>query len=133
MRAAKPVVPVLGVEVQALGRFVTQDTELGGVKVPAGSRLMVMYGCGNRGESVFHRGDAFDITRDDGRRHIGFGAGPHYCVGANLVRLESKIAMDHWFDRISNVRLAPGENDFRHQHNFIFRALKELHLKFDRR
>jgi cytochrome P450 len=117
--------------IQALGRFVTRDTELAGVKLPAGSRLMVMYGCGNRDEAVFENSDAFIIGRTDARNHIAFGAGPHFCVGANLARLESRIAMEHWFDRIANVRLAPNKNDFRHQYNFIFRALKELHLEFD--
>ena len=119
--------------IQALGRFVAKDTELGGVKLEAGSRLMVMYGCGNRDEAVFERAEQFRIARDDGRKHVGFGAGPHYCPGANLARLESKIAMEHWLDRIANVRLAPGNNDFKHQYNFIFRALKELNLEFDRR
>ncbi|MGI9324701.1 MAG: cytochrome P450 [Pseudomonadales bacterium] len=119
--------------IQALGRFVVKDTELGGVKLAAGSRIMVMYGCGNRDQAIFSHADEFHIERNDGRNHVGFGAGPHYCVGANLARLESKIAMEHWFDRIGNVRLAPGKNDFKHQYNFIFRALNELHLEFERR
>ncbi len=119
--------------IQALGRFVTKDTELAGVKLPAGSRVMVLYGCGNRDESVFAQADRFRIERDDPRNHIAFGAGPHYCVGANLARLESRVAMEHWFDRIADTRLAPGKNDFKHQYNFIFRALQELHLEFTAR
>ena len=119
--------------IQALGRFVTEDTELGGVHMPAGSRLMVMYGCGNRDESVFSNSNSFQLDRSDERNHIAFGAGPHFCVGANLARLESKVALEHWFDRIANVKLAPGKNDFKHQYNFIFRALKALHLEFEAR
>jgi cytochrome P450 len=117
--------------IQALGRFVTEDTELGGVTLPAGSRLMVMYGCGNRDDGVFDDAEQFVIGREGTRKHVAFGAGPHYCVGANLARMESRIAMEHWFDRVANVRFAPDKNDFRHQYNFIFRALKELHLVFD--
>ncbi len=117
--------------IQALGRFVTKDTVLGGTPLPEGSRLMVMYGCGNRDEAVFAESGVFRIERNDERKHIAFGAGPHYCVGANLARLESKVAMEHLFKRMTNFRLAPDKNDLRHQYNFIFRALKELHLQFD--
>lgn len=117
--------------IQALGRFVTEDTLLGGVALPAGSRLMVMYGCGNRDESVFEGSETFRIERKDERKHIAFGAGPHYCVGANLARLESKVAMAHLFDRMTNFRFTPCKSDSRHQYSFIFRALKELHLQFD--
>jgi len=119
--------------IQALGRFVTQDTELGGHSIPAGSRVMVMYGRGNRDDGVFTYPDQFSIERKNDRRHIAFGAGPHYCVGASLARLESRIAMEHWFERIKNVRLVVDKNDFKHQYNFIFRALRELHLEFDAR
>jgi len=119
--------------IQALGRFVTRDTELGGVSLPEGARLMVMYGCGNRDESVFADPEKFQIQRNDERNHIAFGAGPHYCVGANLARLESQIAMDHLLRRLQNIRLAPDKNDFKHQYNFIFRALESLHLQFETR
>lgn len=118
--------------IQALGRFVTKDTVLGGVALPAESRLMVMYGCGNRDKTVFEDSEAFQIERQDERKHIAFGAGPHYCPGANLARLESKVAMEHLFSRMTNFRLAKGSK-LKHQYNFIFRALKELHLEFDAR
>jgi len=117
--------------IQALGRFVTKETTLGGVVLPEGARLMVMYGCGNRDESVFEDSETFRIHRRDERKHLAFGAGPHYCVGANLARLESKVALEHLFDRMTNFSLIEGKNDLRHQYNFIFRALKQLHLSFD--
>ena len=117
--------------IQALGRFVTQDTELGGVSLPEGSRVMVMYGCGNRDNTVFDEGESFQVDRVADRKHIAFGAGPHYCPGANLARLESKIAMEHLLSRLKNIRLAPGKNDFAHLYNFTFRALNSLHLQFD--
>jgi len=119
--------------IQALGRFVTKDTVLGGVALPEGSRLMVMYGCGNRDKTVFDDGERFQVGRVSERKHIAFGAGPHYCPGANLARLESKVAIEHLLQRLTNIQLAPGKNDFSHQYNFIFRALKSLHLQFEAR
>jgi cytochrome P450 len=115
--------------IQALGRFVVEDTELGGAKLPGGSRLVILYGSANRDESVFPDADRIDIHRENLREHLAFGAGPHYCVGAALARLESRIALEELFQRARELRLAPDKNDFTHQYNFIFRALKSLHVE----
>ncbi len=118
--------------IQALGRFATKDVEFGGVMIPAGSRVVMLYGCANRDGAKFDQAESFDIFRDNVREHVGFGAGPHYCIGSALARLESRIAFERLFSRIKNIRLAEGKNDFRHNYSFIFRALKELHLEFDK-
>ncbi len=118
--------------IQALGRFCVQETIVDGVKIPAGARVVVLYGAANRDTCRFAQANQFDIHRPNIREHMGFGAGPHYCVGSAVARLESKIAFEQLFKRIKNVRFSEGKNDFSHKYNFIFRGLNELHLKFDK-
>ena len=118
--------------IQALGRFATKDTVLAGTAIPAGSRVIMMYGSANRDEAVFECPADFKVDRENIKDHVAFGAGPHYCVGSTLARLESRIAFEVLFDRLDNIRLADGKNDFAHAYNFIFRALKALNVEFDR-
>ena len=84
-----------------------------------------------RDPAKFENPEKFDIDRDNLKDHVAFGAGPHYCVGAALARLESRVAFEVMFDRLADMRLAEGKNDFNHAYNFIFRALKALHIEFD--
>lgn len=81
--------------VQALVRFARQPAVLGGQEIPAGDTVVVMIGAANRDPSQFARAEAFDITVERGRneRHLAFGIGPHYCLGAPLARLETEIAL----------------------------------------
>ncbi|WP_099021182.1 cytochrome P450 [Mycolicibacterium palauense] len=85
--------------VQAFQRTATRDTELGGVTVRGGQRVGLFYGSGNFDEDVFERPEVFDITRDP-NPHLGFGGqGTHYCLGANLARMEIGLM----FDAIADV------------------------------
>lgn len=118
--------------IQSLGRFAKNDVELGGVKIPAGARVVVMYGCANRDESKFAKAAELDIDRENLRDHVGFGVGPHYCVGAALARLESRVAFEELFRRLDDIHLAEGKNDFEYMYSFIFRALNALHIRFDK-
>lgn len=93
--------------VQALWRATTEETELGGVVLPAEARLLVLFGSANRDEAVFAYGDEFVLDRDDGD-HLGFGFGPHYCLGARLARKEVGIVLGTLFDRTSGLTLRPG-------------------------
>jgi len=117
--------------VQCLFRTATADAEVGGVPVPQGSRLAVMYGAANRDAEQFPNPDHFDVRRPNAKMSVAFGAGIHFCLGASLARLEGKVAFETLLTRLSNVRLAEGKNDFRHTINPIIRGLKELHLEFD--
>ena len=118
--------------VQGLFRMTKVDTELGGVQIPAGSRLVIMYASGNRDDQQFPQADQFDVCRANAKDHFAFGAGIHYCLGAPLARLEAKIAFETLLSRLRNIRLAEGKNDLSHTPSFILRGLKELHLEFDR-
>jgi cytochrome P450 len=117
--------------VQGLFRTAKVDTEVGGVAIPAGSRLVVMYGSGNRDDAHFPDGERFDVHRPNARTHVGFGQGIHFCLGAILARLEGRVAFETLLTRLRNIRLAGGRNDLTHTPSFILRGLKELHLEFD--
>jgi len=94
--------------IQLLTRTTTADVELGGVKLAAGTRVVVGMASANRDESVFGPdADRFRIDRDDPPMHLTFGFGPHLCLGANLARLEARIAAEAFLDRFPAPRLAP--------------------------
>jgi cytochrome P450 len=107
------------------------DVEIGGVRVPAKSRLVLMYASGNRDETQFPGAEQFDVGRANAKDHLAFGLGIHYCLGAPLARLEGKIAFETLLNRLPNIRLAPGKNNFAHTPSFILRGLRALHVEFD--
>lgn len=73
--------------IRSFSRYIAQDTELSGVPLPEGGRMMVVYGAANRDDSVFEDPDRFDITRKL-KKHVGFGFGVHTCMGLHLARRE---------------------------------------------
>jgi cytochrome P450 len=73
--------------IQGFSRYVARDVDIDGVRLPAGSRAIVFYGAANRDERKYPDPDRFDVLRRPGD-HLGFGAGPHACVGMNLARME---------------------------------------------
>jgi cytochrome P450 len=85
---------------QQLARTITTDLTLYGQTVPAGSRLLLLIGAANRDPRVFPRPDVYDLDRDTSQI-ISFGAGRHYCLGANMARLETQIALTELTARIS--------------------------------
>ena len=88
-------------------RTALQDTEIGGVKVLEGQQVILLYPSANRDEAVFDRPLEFDITRNP-NPHLAFSEGNHYCLGANLARLEIRVAIECILERIEGLRLAPG-------------------------
>ena len=86
-------------------RTATRDTTLGGHVVRAGQKVLVWEGSANRDESVFAHADEFDIGRKP-NPHLGFGQGVHYCLGANLARLELQVLFGELLARFSAVQLA---------------------------
>lgn len=89
-----------------IARTATVDTELGGVAVPAGTVLFVHIGSANRDPARWPSPDAFDIHRPP-QPHLAFASGPHNCLGVHLARLETRVALECLFDRISDLRLDP--------------------------
>jgi cholest-4-en-3-one 26-monooxygenase len=98
-------------------RTAAAGTELGGQKMEEGDKVVFWHTSANRDDSVFANPDAFDITRTP-NNHIAFGGGgPHFCLGANLARMEIMVMFDRLLDRIPDIRL-DGEVQ-RLQSNFI--------------
>lgn len=121
--------------VQSEPRVSVADCEVGGVHIPAGSTVLVVIGSANRDPERFPQPECFDVGRPRSQLkvHFGFGYGLHTCLGAPLARLEGEISLRHLFDRLGEIRLADGKNDFAHIASTHFRALRELHLEFDAR
>ncbi len=88
-------------------RTVTEDTEVRGKKMRAGDQVAVLYPSANRDAEVFEDPFRFNIERDP-NDHVAFGFGPHFCMGANLARLEMRVAFEHILDRMHDLHLAPG-------------------------
>ena len=80
-----------------LARWLTRDFEAYGQAVPAGSAVLLLFGAANRDPRRFENPDAFDIHRINS--HLTFGKGVHYCLGANLARLEGRVALDELLNR----------------------------------
>ncbi|MDX2680375.1 cytochrome P450 [Streptomyces sp. NY05-11A] len=107
-------------------RQLTQDYDIAGVTLPAGSRVALVIASGNRDESVFERADEFDIDRPH-RPHLAFGGGPHFCMGAWIARHEvSALAWPLVFNRLKGLRLVEGAED--HLEGWVFRGLTSLHV-----
>ncbi len=92
--------------VQVTLRVAREDTELAGHPLPKGRGVIVMLGGANRDPAVFPGPDRFDVTRANAREHLAFAAGIHYCLGAQLARLEGRIALQALFERLPGLRLA---------------------------
>ena len=98
-------------------RRVLEPVTIHGTELLSGSTVAVVYGSANRDERVFTDPDTFDITRQP-NNHIAFGGGgPHFCLGANLARMEIMVMFDRLLERIPDIRL-DGEVQ-RLQSNFI--------------
>jgi cytochrome P450 len=115
--------------IKAFFRVAKTDTELGGVKIPAGSRLAVLFASANRDETRFVEPEQFDLYRENASDHLAFGLGIHYCLGAPLARTEARIAFEVLLGRLKDIRLG-ADNDFTHTQSFIFRGLQALNLEF---
>ena len=119
--------------VQGLFRTCAKDTELHGVKIPAGAPMNIRYAAANRDERQFECPEEIDLERRAPTAHLTFGAGTHHCLGAPLARRELYFSFKVLTERVDDLWFAEGKNDFRHHPNFCLRALRELHIEFARR
>jgi len=118
--------------VQGLFRVVKADTEIGGVKMPRGSRVMLRFASANRDPAKYDNPDALDVSRHNAGTHVAFGAGIHHCIGANLAREEMTQAFRLLLERCDGLTYVPGANDFTHHPSMILRGLKKLHVSFSK-
>lgn len=89
-------------------RTAIADHELAGKQIKAGDRVLLLYQSANRDETVFDAPDELRIDRSP-NPHLAFGAGPHYCLGANLARLEVRTVFEELFTHLHDIRVAAGQ------------------------
>ena len=119
----------LGAATLVSPRLVTRDAEVGGRRIPAGARVMLLRASGNRDETVFPHGARLDIDRDNVRDHLSFGHGPHFCLGAPLSRLVMRVILEELTGRLPHLQLADGgvPDIIR---AFTFRGLRRLAVEW---
>ena len=106
-------------------RIALEDLELGGVTIKKGDVVVAMLSSANRDESIFADPERLDIHRSP-NRHLGFGLGIHFCLGAPLARMEGRIAFSKLLARFPNVRLAVPREEIRWRASPVFRGLESL-------
>ncbi|MEJ3747390.1 cytochrome P450 [Actinomycetes bacterium KLBMP 9797] len=106
-------------------RYATEDVELGGVLVRAGEPVLGAIAAANRDEQVFPDPDTLDFGRAH-NPHMGFGHGPHHCVGAQLARMELQVAIAALVERFPALRLAVPEEGLEWKKGMLVRGLKRM-------
>lgn len=114
--------------VQVMFRHTIADTHLGDQEIRAGQGVLAWIGSANRDESQFADPDRFDIHRMP-NRHLAFGNGIHFCLGAPLARLEARIALAIMIERLPGLRIAP-DVQLEPQESFIVYGVKHLPVIF---
>lgn len=112
--------------VQITYRSALEDAHIGGKFIRKGDLVNSIIASANRDPERFTDANQFDITRDEGR-HLGFGLGIHYCIGAPLVKLEAEIAFETLLRRFPNLQLKSEILEW--QEHPVFRGLKELRAR----
>jgi len=110
-------------------RRATVDTELAGTAIAAGDRVTLLYPAANRDPRVFDDPYTFDVTRDP-NPHLAFGHGTHFCLGANLARIELRLLFEQLTQRVTDLRVVT-EPDI--EPNIFARAVRRFDLSFERR
>lgn len=108
-------------------RFVREDMEIAGVRVPRGTTLTLLLASANLDEAAFPNADRLDITRDP-NRHVSFGLGAHFCLGAPLARLEARVALPALLRRFPGLRLSVPASKLHLRSNLGLRGLHDLPL-----
>jgi len=111
-------------------RRTTTEVTVGNVAIPAGAMVFLSFASANHDNSVFERADEFDVRRRSAFRNLGFGSRVHACIGANLARLEARIAIDTVLDRLPGVALLEGQATIEYRRNLMLPTFKALHVRW---
>jgi len=106
-------------------RYAREQTEIAGVTIPQGALVYGILSSANRDATQFEKADVLDLGRER-NRHLAFGQGIHYCLGAPLARLEGQIALRRLVDRVPSLRLAVPESRLRWRRGLNLRGLEAL-------
>jgi len=107
-------------------RTATRDTTLCGVPIAKGQKVLMIYGSANRDERAFPDADRLDIARNP--HHLAFGIGNHFCMGANLARMELRVALTEILRRLPDMRYATNGPEF--GSSALVRSVKHMHVRF---
>jgi cytochrome P450 len=110
-------------------RYAREDLTIAGTYIPKGELVIAALGSANHDESKFDRPETLMLDRQN-NKHLGFGSGMHYCLGAPLARMEASIAFRVLFDRLPNLRLAVNAEDLRWNSSLVTRGIKAIPVKF---
>ncbi|HEX9684120.1 MAG TPA: cytochrome P450 [Acidimicrobiales bacterium] len=119
----------LDTPVQGLFRVADQNCELGGVEIPAGSSLWVLYASANRDDGEFAEPDVLDLGRANAKAHLAFGQGVHYCLGASLARAEGRIGIEILLDRLDDITLAD-DATIEYEPSYVLHGVRALPITF---
>jgi cytochrome P450 len=110
-------------------RYATASARLGEADLSGGDLVVVSLAGANRDPGMFPEPDRFDIRRPNARQNLGFALGPHFCVGAQLARMETRAAITTLLDRLPGLRLDPDQ--LAAPRGLVFRKPPALHVRWN--
>jgi cytochrome P450 len=119
--------------VRGITRMTTREVEVGGIKLPKGAHLLLLYASANDDESVFACPRQFDMERPNLGRHASFGGGVHRCAGAALARMELKVAAREIIRRMDHIELAVPPEEITYVPTVATHTIANLPMTFARR
>ncbi|MFC0434718.1 cytochrome P450 [Kutzneria buriramensis] len=108
-------------------RYATRDVELGGANIARGDLVTVSLTAANRDPAVFENPDVFDLRRPNLRKQLAFAHGPHFCLGIDLARLETRVAVETVLDRLPGISLTSPSAAT----GLVFRKPEGVHVRWD--
>jgi cytochrome P450 len=114
---------------QAVLRTATEDVDIAGASISKGDQVIVLIGCADRDEEVFPDAHRLIVDRDP-NPHVAFSFGPHYCLGANLAKLETGIALTRLLEQAPGFRLANPDEPPTYRPGFFIRSVERLDLVY---
>ncbi len=113
-------------------RTAAVDTEIGGRRIAAGERVLMVYASANRDERAFQAPDTIDVRREP-NDHVAFGAGgPHFCLGANLARIEGKVMFEEILSRFDGLRYVGDPSGYERVHSNLIDGYAHVPIEWDR-
>jgi len=112
-------------------RTARRQVEIAGTTIPAGGKLFLLYASANHDGARYPAPEAFRVDRNGTTQHLAFGRGIHFCLGAQLARLEARVALERLLARLPGLRLADPAAPPRWRPNLVFRGLERLLVSWD--
>jgi cytochrome P450 len=108
-------------------RYATRDVELPGARIARGDLVTVSLTAANRDPAVFEHPDTYDLRRPNLRKQLAFAHGPHFCLGVDLARLETRVAVATVLDRLPGLELTESNTPA----GLVFRKPEGVHVRWE--